>query len=113
MGSIGGVRLAIPIALRDLRRPPQASMGPSPADETAARWPRLDYDCRQDFSSLMPRNTPPMASATGTPAPIEGAGTPCNTHETDEQAVTALRHFPPEAGAVGGCCSSFAGMSAA
>ena len=34
-------------------------------------------------------NIPPMASATGTPAPIEGAGTPCSTHETDEQTEGA------------------------
>jgi hypothetical protein len=32
---------------------------------------------------------PPMTSAIGMPAPIEGAGTPCNTHETDEQAEGA------------------------
>jgi len=32
---------------------------------------------------------PPTTSAIGMPAPIEGAGTPCNTHETDEQAEGA------------------------
>jgi hypothetical protein len=37
----------------------------------------------------MPSNTPPMTSATGTPAPIEGAGAPCSTHETDEQVEGA------------------------
>jgi hypothetical protein len=32
---------------------------------------------------------PPITSATGMPAPIEGAGTPCKTQETDEQAEGA------------------------
>ena len=45
----------------------------------------LPYNRRRDFKSLVLSNIPPMASATGTPAPIEGAGTPCSTHETDEQ----------------------------
>ena len=45
----------------------------------------LAYNRRRDFKSLVPSNIAPMASATGTPAPIEGAGTACSTHETDEQ----------------------------
>jgi hypothetical protein len=47
------------------------------------------YSRRRDFKNLVPSNTPPMASATGTPAPIEGAGTPCSTHVTDEQTEEA------------------------
>ena len=47
------------------------------------------YNRRRDFKNLVPSNIPPMASATGTPAPIEGAGTPCSTHVTDEQAEGA------------------------
>ena len=47
------------------------------------------YNRRRDFKSLVLSNIPPMASATGTPAPIEGAGTPCSTHVTDEQAEGA------------------------
>ena len=47
------------------------------------------YNRRRDFKNLVPSNIPPMASATGTPAPIEGAGTPCSTHETDEQTEGA------------------------
>jgi hypothetical protein len=43
------------------------------------------YNRRRDFKSLVPSNIPPMASVAGTPAPIEGAGTPCSTHVTDEQ----------------------------
>ena len=47
------------------------------------------YNRCRDFKNLVPSNIPPMASATGTPAPIEGAGTACSTHETDEQTEGA------------------------
>ena len=52
------------------------------------------YNRRRDFNSLVPSNIPPMASATGTPAPIEGAGAACNTHETDEQGSACAAWIP-------------------
>jgi hypothetical protein len=44
----------------------------------------LAQDLRQRFTSIMPHNTAPAASATGTPAPIDGAGA-ANRQETELQ----------------------------
>ena len=46
--------------------------GPS---KPAAARPRSAYDRRQRVKSLVASNTPPIASTTGMPEPISGAGT--------------------------------------
>jgi hypothetical protein len=51
--------------------------------------PRSAQDCRHRFRSIMPHSTAPAASATGTPAPIEGAGAPTRQERLGPQVGMA------------------------